>query len=167
VDLPSKHGRGGQSKNRFARIREEKRGWYTSKVATLAVKYFIDPVTFLPLVCGLVIAGLAHLKDDVHKKLDPRLSKIVISVVDAQYGGEAGFHQAINLSLPTLLNLKVVQEQQHLGCFFDEIACDGNYCFGVDDTTFAATSGLVETLFCGKIYHTFDVNWKQVTKKKR
>jgi len=36
VELPKKHGRGGQSANRFARIREEKRGHYVTKVAELA-----------------------------------------------------------------------------------------------------------------------------------
>jgi len=112
VDLPKKHGRGGQSKNRFARRREEKRGWYTTKIAALTIQYFIDPSTSLPSVKGLVIAGLANLKEDVHKKLDPRLSKIVVSVVDVQYGGEAGFHQAINLSQANLSNLKIVQEQE-------------------------------------------------------
>jgi len=150
VDLPKKHGRGGQSKNRFARIREEKRGWYTTKIAALTIQYFIDPSTSLPSVKGLVIAGLANLKEDVHKKLDPRLSKIVVSVVDVQYGGEAGFHQAINLSQANLSNLKIVQEQEVLGRFFDEIARDGIYCFGVDDTMYAVTSGLVETLVLWK-----------------
>lgn len=37
VELPKKHGRGGQSANRFARLREEKRHNYVRKVAELAV----------------------------------------------------------------------------------------------------------------------------------
>jgi len=37
VELPKKHGRGGQSANRFARLREEKRHAYVKKVAELAV----------------------------------------------------------------------------------------------------------------------------------
>jgi peptide chain release factor subunit 1 len=36
VQLPKKHGRGGQSSVRFARIREEKRHAYVKKVAELA-----------------------------------------------------------------------------------------------------------------------------------
>jgi len=150
VDLPNKHGRGGQSKNRFARIREEKRNVYTTKIAALATTHFIDPANSLPSVNGMVIAGSAHLKDDVHKKLDPRLFKIVLSVVDVQYGGEAGFNQAINLSMGNLSNLKVVREQEVLGKYFDEIARDGNYCFGVEDTLYGVTSGLVETLILYK-----------------
>jgi len=144
VSLPKKHGRGGQSKNRFARIREEKIGWYISKVCSLAIKHFIDPATSLPNVDGIILAGSAQLKDDVNEKLDQRLSRIVIGVVDIQYGGESGFNQAINLSQSKLSNLKLVNEQKLLSAFFEEIARDGNYCIGIDDSMYALTSGLVD-----------------------
>merc|ERR1711953_1163197 len=42
VDLPKKHGRGGQSAVRFARLREEKRHNYVRKVAETAVTLFIS-----------------------------------------------------------------------------------------------------------------------------
>ncbi|KAH0830359.1 eukaryotic peptide chain release factor subunit [Lanmaoa asiatica] len=41
VDLPKKHGRGGQSALRFSRLRDEKRHNYVRKVAELAVQHFI------------------------------------------------------------------------------------------------------------------------------
>lgn len=41
VDLPKKHGRGGQSALRFARLRLEKRHNYVRKVAELGVQFFI------------------------------------------------------------------------------------------------------------------------------
>ena len=41
VDLPKKHGRGGQSALRFSRLRDEKRHNYIRKVAELAVQHFI------------------------------------------------------------------------------------------------------------------------------
>lgn len=37
VDLPKKHNKGGQSSVRFARIRQEKRHNYLTKVAEIAV----------------------------------------------------------------------------------------------------------------------------------
>ena len=42
VDLPKKHGRGGQSALRFARLRLEKRHNYIRKVAELATQFFIS-----------------------------------------------------------------------------------------------------------------------------
>ena len=41
VDLPKKHGRGGQSALRFARLRLEKRQNYVTKVAEMATNLFI------------------------------------------------------------------------------------------------------------------------------
>ncbi len=41
VELPKKHGRGGQSALRFARLRLEKRHNYVRKVAELATQFFI------------------------------------------------------------------------------------------------------------------------------
>ncbi|KAG6781344.1 hypothetical protein POTOM_014241 [Populus tomentosa] len=43
VELPWKHGRGGQSALRFDRRRTESRHYYVRKAAELSIKHFIDP----------------------------------------------------------------------------------------------------------------------------
>lgn len=65
VDLPKKHGRGGQSALRFARLRMEKRHNFVRKVAEIAVQCFItdDKVN----VTGLILAGLADFKTELHQ----------------------------------------------------------------------------------------------------
>jgi len=60
VELPKKHGRGGQSANRFARLREEKRHNYVRKVAELATQNFITDNR--PNVKGIIMAGSADFK---------------------------------------------------------------------------------------------------------
>lgn len=95
VDLPKKHGRGGQSALRFARLRLEKRHNYLRKCSELATQHFITndrvfhlfpPHFFLflllvvleffllsslcccvcqPNVTGLVIAGSAEFKTEL------------------------------------------------------------------------------------------------------
>ena len=97
VDLPKKHGRGGQSALRFSRLREEARRNYVRKVAELAVQHFItaDKVN----VAGLVLAGSAELKTDLSGSdlFDPRLLAKVVKVVDVSYGGLAYFDSLIRL----------------------------------------------------------------------
>lgn len=63
VELPKKHGRGGQSALRFARLRMEKRHNYVRKVAETAVEMFIknDKV----VVVGLVLGGSADFKNEL------------------------------------------------------------------------------------------------------
>ena len=59
--LPNQFRKGGQSAQRFERIRDEKIGWYIKKVAEIMVQYFTKNGVFL--YKGLVIAGPAEMKD--------------------------------------------------------------------------------------------------------
>ena len=155
VDLPKKHGRGGQSALRFARLREEKRHNYVRKVAELAVQNYIsnDKVN----VAGLILAGSADFKNDLNQSdmFDNRLQSKVIKVVDVSYGGENGFNQAIELASETLSNVKFIQEKKLIGKYFEEISQDsGRVCYGVDDTLKALEAGAAETLI---VYEDLDV----------
>jgi peptide chain release factor subunit 1 len=155
VDLPKKHGRGGQSALRFARLREEKRHNYVRKVAELAVQNFItnDKVN----VAGLILAGSADFKNDLNQSdmFDQRLQAKVIKVVDVSYGGENGFNQAIELASETLSNVKFIQEKKLINKYFDEISQDtGKVCYGVEDTLKALELGAAETLI---VYENLEV----------
>ena len=92
VQLPKKHGRGGQSAVRFARLREEKRQLYTTKCCELAVQHFISDDR--PNVKGIVIGGSAQLKMDMQNSehFDKRLKEIIIPTVDVSYGFDQGFN---------------------------------------------------------------------------
>lgn len=147
VDLPKKHGRGGQSALRFARLRLEKRHNYIRKVGELAVQFFItnDKIN----VTGLVMAGLADFKTELAGSdlMDPRLKAKIIKIVDVSYGGDNGFNQAIELCAEELANVKFIQEKKLISKFFDEIAQDtGKICYGISDTLYALDLGAVETL---------------------
>ena len=148
VDLPKKHGRGGQSALRFARLRLEKRHNYVRKVAELATQLFV-PDGQKPNVQGIVLAGSADFKSELMRSdlFDGRLSKIVIKMVDVSYGGENGFNQAIELSADTLGTVKLMKEKKLLQSFMDQISQDtGKYCFMVDDTLKALELGAAEDL---------------------
>lgn len=156
VDLPKKHGRGGQSALRFARLREEKRHNYVRKVAELAVQNFItaDKVN----VAGIILAGSADFKNDLNQSdlFDNRLQTKVIKVVDVSYGGENGFNQAIELSAETLSNVKFIQEKKLIGKYFEEVSQDsGRICYGVEDTLKALELGAVETLI---VFENLEIN---------
>lgn len=147
VDLPKKHGRGGQSAMRFARLRQEKRQNYIRKVAENATQLFIT--NDRPNVTGLVLAGSADFKNELYQAdvFDERLKNVVLSIVDVSYGGENGFNQAIELSSETLASVRFIHEKKLIGKYFDEISQDtGKFCFGVEDTLNCLDMGAVETL---------------------
>jgi len=156
VDLPKKHGRGGQSALRFARLRLEKRHNYVRKVAEMATQLFV-PDGQKPCVLGIVLAGSADFKAELMRSdlFDQRLHKIVLKMVDVSYGGENGFNQAIELSADTLGTVKLMKEKKLLQKYMDEISRDtGKYCFMVDDTFKALELGAVEDLI---IWENLDV----------
>jgi peptide chain release factor subunit 1 len=154
VDLPKKHGRGGQSALRFARLRLEKRQNYVTKVAETATQIFItnDKCN----VSGLILAGSADFKNVLAAAdcFDLRLKAKVISTVDVSYGGENGFNQAIELCADVLANVKFIQEKKLISKYFEEISQDtGKFCFGVDDTLKGLEMGAVDTLI---VYENLD-----------
>jgi peptide chain release factor subunit 1 len=147
VDLPKKHGRGGQSALRFARLRLEKRHNYIRKVAEVATQMFIS--NDKPNISGLVLAGSAEFKSKLHASdlFDPRLQAIVLQVVDVSYGGENGFNQAIELASDSLKSVKLVREKKLLARYFSEISQDSRkFCFGVKDTLAGLETGAVADL---------------------
>ncbi|KAG2546604.1 hypothetical protein PVAP13_9KG035000 [Panicum virgatum] len=158
VDLPKKHGRGGQSALRFARLRMEKRHNYVRKTAELATQFFINPSTSQPNVAGLILAGSADFKTELSQSdmFDQRLQAKILNVIDVSYGSENGFNQAIELSAEILANVKFIQEKKLIGKYFEEISQDtGKYVFGVDDTLKALEMGAVETLI---VWENLDIN---------
>ena len=148
VDLPKKHGRGGQSAVRFARLRVEKRNNFLKKVSEISIQYFIPDGNNV-IISGLIIAGSADFKNNLGLSdfFDNRLQSKILSFVDIAYGGEAGFNQAIELSSCLLKDLKFIKEKKLLQSYFDEISRDsGKFVFGIDETIEALDASIIEKL---------------------
>ena len=151
VDLPKKHGRGGQSALRFARLRLEKRHNYLTKVKDECVKCFITDN--LPNVKGIVVAGIAELKHELIERMDPRLRAVIIEVIDLAYGHTDGLKQAIALTADRLVGLKLSDEIRILKSFFDEIqTSSGKYVYGLTSVHALIGSGAIETVIVWENY---------------
>jgi hypothetical protein len=147
VDLPKKHGRGGQSALRFSRLRDEKRHNYVRKVAEQMATLFIT--TAKPNVAGLILAGSAEFKNDLAKTdlFDQRLKPLILKIVDVSYGDFNGFNQAIELASDVLGNVRFIHEKQILEKFFEDISKEGGKtCYGYIETLKSLEAGAVETL---------------------
>jgi len=143
VDLPKKHGRGGQSSARFGRLRVEKRLAYVKKVAEIITNLFIT--NSMSNVEGIVLGGHADLKNEMIPFLDARLT--VIKAVDTNYGGRNGLNQAIELCGDALKDVKFSKEKKILQEFLYEINMNtGKFCYGLKGTMGCLESGAVETL---------------------
>lgn len=94
---------------------------------------------------GLIVGGSAMLKNEL--VLDPPLQSLVLKVVDIEYGGIRGFHEAIDAVRDLLSQAPVVRERVLISQFMEEIAKDTNkFTFGVQATLQALDMGVVEHL---------------------
>jgi len=147
VDLPRKHGRGGQSQVRFERIRVEKRHNYIREICEGATDNFITED--LPNIKALIIAGSADIKNNMLKSdlFDSRLHQIVFKIIDISYGGENGLNQAIDLCSDDLKTVRLIQEKKVLQAFYTEIAKNSSkFVFSVKETMEALLNGYVDTI---------------------
>jgi peptide chain release factor subunit 1 len=147
VNLPKKHGRGGQSQNRFARIREEKREIYVNRVAEIAIEHFMGE-NCLPNVVGLILAGCADFKSELFTKLDQRLKSVVLTIVDVQYNGVPGFNECVEKCSGVLKDSEFMQERALLAKFFELVKTDQPAVYGIAETMKALldSGGAVERI---------------------
>jgi len=81
-NAPNKQGRGGQSQQRFDRLRLESINEYNKKILEKMKQYFIDRESNQPNIKGLVFAGPSQTKNKVaeHDMFDYRLKKILCRI---------------------------------------------------------------------------------------
>lgn len=143
VDLPKKHGRGGQSSVRFARLRVERRLTYVKTVAEIMRTLFIT--NNICNVEGVILAGHSDLKTELQPLIDQRIT--ILKAVDTNYGGRNGLNQAIELCEDLLKDVKFSKEKKILKQFFEELNINsGLFTYGYNATMALLEQGAVEIL---------------------
>lgn len=162
VDLPKKHNRGGQSKERFARRRLEACHNFVTKAALLATNAFIT--SDVPNVKTIILAGAANYKNELFTMLDQRLQKIVHPVFwDIQYAGAAGFDEAIGLSKDIIGDITLVHEKAVVTSFMQKVvtinASGCLACYGKKDVDETVRSGQADTVLVWDNWKDEYLNW--------
>jgi len=168
VNLPKKHGRGGQSAARFGRIRLEKRNLFLKKVSEICNQHFIPDGQKIN-VEGIIIGGSSEFKNELNSSelLDEKLREKIFQIVDLSYGGEAGFNQAIEFCSPLLSNMRFVKEKNLLQYYFEQITKDsGKYVYGASQTIEFLISGTVEKLILWENFEMFRFTLENLLTKK-
>ena len=145
VDLPKKHGRGGQSKLRFERLAEEARHNFRTKSREIIERFFFDGCR--PVVDGIILAGSGSMKNKLKPTLRIEIQNLIRATTDVSANFDQGLNEAINLNTEILSDMKYMEEQKLLGEFFDYISKGLNkICYGQKDTLYALEEGLLERM---------------------
>ena len=116
--VPSKHGKGGQSKRRFERLIEEAAHEWYKKVAHSATECFLDNE-----VEGILIGGPGATKDYFLNKdyLNHELKKVVIDTFDTGYTDETGLRELVTRGSDRLSEIQLVKEKVLMERFMKEV----------------------------------------------
>ena len=96
--LMNQHKTGGQSAQRFGRIRDEKIAWYVTKIVELMINYYTKDNLF---TCkGMIMAGPAEMKDMVscHDLFVQYFSKYLLKTLTISEITNQSIHQVIQLA---------------------------------------------------------------------
>ena len=143
--VPSKHGKGGQSKQRFERLIEEAAHEWYKKVAHSATECFLGNN-----VEGLLIGGPGATKEYFIKReyLNHELQKIVIDSFDTGYTDETGLRELVTRGSGRLAEMQLVKEKKLMDKFMKEILSPKGTLatYGMKQVEMALTMGAVNQL---------------------
>ena len=158
--VPSKHGRGGQSAQRFERLIEIAAHEYFKKVGDLCTEAFLD----VEDLKGVLIGGPGSTKDFFLEKeyLHHELKKKVIDTFDTGYTDDYGLTELLEKARITLSHLEVAKEKELMNKLFREIRKEdgGLSIYGEDDVIKALELGAVDTLLISEDFNRYHHYYK-------
>jgi peptide chain release factor subunit 1 len=139
VSLPSKHGRGGQSKLRFERLAEEARHNYIMKVYELILRTYQN----VPLIIG----GPAYLKDRLSEKLSALDRIKILKVVDIQYDKKQGLHELLSKCADIISSIQLEKEKEYVQSFLNLVHQHPDLiAYGDKNVQYCLENGLIKQL---------------------
>ena len=169
--VPSKHGRGGQSAHRFERMIEHAAHEFFVRCGEIANELFLPKKDDLK---GILLGGPGATKEYFYKEgyLHYELQqKVVQPLFDVGYTDESGLKELVDKATQTLHGLELTEEKRIIQQLLAEIrrAEQGLAAYGEREVTEALALGAVDTILlseglrrthgtfkCGNCGHTFE-----------
>lgn len=157
--VPGKTRAGGQSSQRFERLREEAMQDFFKRIGEKFDKYFAEDVKKIK---GVLIGGPGITKQYFIDKeaINHELIKKVMGVIDTSYTDEGGIRELVGRSEDLLKDSELVKEKQILDNFLGEIAKDGLATYGLNEVEKAIEEARVATLIISE-----DIPWIVIKKQ--
>ncbi len=147
--VPSKHGKGGQSKRRFERLIEEAAHEWYKRVAESCSEFYASHD-----IKSILIGGPGATKDyfKSNEYLNHELQKLVIDTFDTGYTDETGLKELVSIASDRLQEVQLIQEKELMDRFMKEVISGKLSCYGVVQVQKALTMGAVKTLLISDMY---------------
>ncbi len=143
--VPGKTTKGGQSQQRYARLREEATHEFFKRIGEAANKEFLNN----PDLKGIIIGGPGPTKEMFidGNYLNNQLKNKIIGVKDLSYTGEFGLNELVDKSQELLAEEEIALEKQIMQKFFETFAKEeAKITYGREETIKALELGAVDIL---------------------
>ncbi len=143
--VPGKTKAGGQSAQRFSRIREEMTKEFFKRVAEAASKQFLE----MKELKGIIIGGPSPTKEDFFESgyINNEIKKKVIGLKDLSYTGNFGLHELVDKSADLLKQEEVIEEKNAVNKLLEMLRKNPEkVAYGKKEVKYALEAGAVEKL---------------------
>jgi len=144
--VPGKHKTGGQSAQRFERLREGAAIEFYKRIAKSMMDEFLESQTDIQ---GIIVGGPGHTKHEFVEGgyITDQLKRKVLGIKDLSYTGEFGLHELVEKSEDILAEEELVKEKQLMREFFERLAIKpNNVGYGVNDVLRLTNMGAVDKI---------------------
>lgn len=139
--VPGKFIKGGQSAQRFQRVREGLINDFYKQIAEAAKKVFDTDIK------GILLGGPGPSKNDFYDRgyLPTPLQKKILGIKDVGYTDEHGLHELVQKGSDILAEAAVSKEKELVQKFFEELRKDsGRVSYGIKSVLKALELGAVD-----------------------
>lgn len=156
--VPGKSRAGGQSSQRFERLREEAMQDFFKRIGGKFDTYFLEDVKKIK---GIIIGGPGMTKQYFIDKeaINHELGKKIMGVIDTSYTDEGGVRELVGRSEDLLKDSELMKEKLILDNFLGEIAKEGLATYGFNEVEKAIEEARVATLILSE-----DIPWIVIKK---
>ncbi len=150
--VPGKFKAGGQSAQRFERIREGMAIEFYKRISEVCNKEFLPVKNKLK---GILIGGPGPTKEEFKEYLNDEIKRKIIAVQDLTYTDESGLHYLVEKSRDLLAEEVIIEEKKILEKFFTFLGKEsGLLAYGADNVRKALDYGAVDTLLLSESLDT-------------
>ncbi|WP_414838192.1 peptide chain release factor aRF-1 [Candidatus Nanosalina sp. VS9-1] len=161
-NVPGKTRAGGQSAQRFARIRKQMLKTFLTEIADKSKQAFLQKAREGKLL-GIVIGGPGFVKeklvedDYLHKELQEK----VIATESIGHSGEGALKELVQKAEESIEDSQAVKEKNLVNEFFDHLKSeDGKSEYGVEQVKQALDMGAVETILISEDLEMYEAQYK-------
>jgi len=150
--VPGKQRKGGQSAQRFARLRLEAIDNFYQEVAGMANDMMVDERHDLE---GILVGGPSPTKDEFldGDYLHHELQDHVLGKFDVAYTDESGLYDLVDAAGDVLADQEVVKDKRQMEEFFEKLHAGDKATYGFEETRRNLVMGSVERLLLSEDLH--------------